>query len=199
MTGATLLLIALTLMICARPVNAQQSLFADIRAFRVGDPITIHLAERTSAERKSGWGNATNSNVGAGGNVNGGDKVNGSFGVDATFNNSAQKENESVQRDLLQGTITALVVGLDSLAGNLIVEGERSLHVNGETHIMKVKGSIRPFDVSSNNTVMSYQLANANIEYKRAGGIKRALLGPGALAGAATLLVIGAAIFTGTK
>ncbi len=197
LTGAILLLIAITLLFGARTAYAQQSLYSDIRAFRVGDALTIQLAERTQAQRKSGWENTNNSNLGAGSRVNGGDAVNGSFGVDATFNNQSQKQNESVQRDLLQGTMTALVVGMDSLAGNLLVQGERSLHVNGETHIMRVQGAVRPFDVSSNNTVMSYQLANATIEYKRAGGIKKALLGPGALAGAATLLVIGAAALTG--
>ncbi len=117
--------------------------------------------------------------------------------MDATFNNQSQKDNQSVQRDLLQGTMTALVVGVDSLAGNLIIEGERSLNVNGETHIMSVQGSVRPFDVSSNNTILSYQLANAKIEYKQAGGIKKAIMGPGMWAGIATVLAIGAAVITG--
>ncbi len=198
-TGMTLLFLAIALLLSARPVAAQQSLYADITAFRVGDALTIQLAERTSAQRKSGWERSTSSNLGGAGNVNGADNISGSFGVNATFNNQAQKENESVQRDLLQGTMTALVVGVDSLAGNLIIEGERSLHVNGETHILKVQGSVRPFDVSRNNTILSYQLANAIIEYKKAGGIKRALMGPGALAGVATLLVVGAAIAVGSN
>lgn len=197
--GLTLFLFAILLIASARPATAQQSLYSDIRAFRVGDAITIQLAERTSAQRKSGWENSNQSNLGAGGRVNGGSLANGSFGVDATFNNLNQKENESVQRDLLQGTMTALVVGMDSLAGNLIVEGERSLHVNGETHIMRVQGTVRPYDVNSNNMVLSYQLANANIEYKRAGGIKRAIMGPGMITGVATLLVIGAAVVAGNN
>lgn len=199
LTGITLLFIALAVFLIARPAAAQQSLFSDITAFRVGDALTIQLAERTSAQRQSGWENSNSGGFGAGGRVNGGTTVNGSFGADATFNNQAKKENESVQRDLLQGTMTALVVGMDSLAGNLMIEGERSLHVNGETHILRVKGAVRPFDVSSNNTIMSYQLANANIEYKKAGGIKRALMGPGALIGVATILVVGAAVVTGTN
>lgn len=196
MMGLTLLLIALAIL-SARPAMAQQSLFADIRAFRVGDALTIQLAERTSAQRRSGWEQTNSSNLNAGSGIDGGTTINGSFGLDATFNNQSQKENQSVQRDLLQGTMTALVVGLDSLAGNLIVEGERSLNVNGETHIMRVKGSVRPFDVSTNNTILSYQLANATIEYKRAGGIKRAIMGPGFWAGLATLVAIGAAVATG--
>ncbi len=199
LTGITLLLVALAFMLAARPALAQQSMFADIKAYRVGDAITIQLAERTSAQQKSGWERSTNSNLGAGGGVDGGSLANGSFAVDATFNNQTQNKNASVQRDLLQGTMTAVVVAMDSLGGNLIVEGERSLNVNGETHIMSVKGSVRPYDVSSHNTIMSYQLANANIEYRRAGGIKRKLMGPGTLAGVATLLVVGAAVVAGNN
>ncbi len=197
MTGITLLLIALALLFSARPAMAQQSLYADIRAFRVGDALTIQLAERTSAQRRSGWEQSNSSNLGAGSRVEAGTLASGSFGMDATFNNQSQKENQSVQRDLLQGTMTALVVGVDSLAGNLIIEGERSLNVNGETHVMTVKGSVRPFDVSSNNTILSYQLANATIEYKKAGGIRRAIMGPGMWAGVATIIAIGAAVAAG--
>ena len=192
-----MILLAISFLIAARPASAQPSLFADITAYRIGDAITITLAERTSAQRKSGWERKNSSNFGGGGSVDGGSTLNGRFGVDATFNNQSLNENESVQRDLLQGTMTALVVDVDSLSGNLVVQGERSLHVNGATHVMSVQGQVRPYDIRGNNMVMSYQLANAVIEYKRAGGIKRAFLGPGTLAGAATLLIIGAAIITG--
>ena len=192
--GLILLLVAFFLF--SRPVAAQPSLYSDIVAYRIGDAITITLAERTAAQRNSGWERRNSSSFGGAGGVNGGTTVNGHFGVDATFNNQALNENQSVQRDLLQGTMTALVVDVDSLSGNLVVEGERKLHVNGATHVMTVKGQVRPFDIRGNNMIMSYQLANANIEYKRAGGIRRAFLGPGTLAGVATLLIVGAAVIT---
>lgn len=200
LTGFALLVFAILFFALPQAASAQPSLYSDIRAFRVGDAITIQLAERTSATRNSGWGQSRSSNLGASSSVDGGPDLSGNFGVNAKFNNESQNENRSVQRDLLQGTMTALVVGVDSLAGNLIVAGERSLNVNGETHIMKVEGSVRPFDINTNNTILSYQLANANIIYRRDGGsIRKKLFGPGALAGAATLLVIGAAIITGSN
>ena len=178
---------------------AQQSLFSDIRAFRIGDAITITLAERTAAQRESGWERKTNSGLSGGASLDGGPSLSGSFGVNATFNNQSSNQNESVQRDLLQGNMTALVVAIDSLSGNLVVEGERNLNVNGDNHIMSVRGIVRPFDIMSNNSVLSFKLANANIVYRRDDKIRSAIKRPGALAGGAALLLIGAAIVFGSE
>ena len=178
---------------------AQQSLFSDIRAFRIGDAITITLAERTAAQRESGWERRTNSGLSGGASLDGGPSLSGSFGVNATFNNQSSNQNESVQRDLLQGNMTALVVAIDSLSGNLVVEGERNLNVNGDNHIMSVRGVVRPFDIMSNNSVLSFKLANANIVYRRDDKIRSAIKRPGALAGGAALLLIGAAIVFGSE
>jgi flagellar L-ring protein precursor FlgH len=179
-------------------VRAQVSLFSDIKAFQVGDVITIRLAERTAAQRESGWQNKSNSRVTGSGGVAGGSALSGSFGVDATYSQEGLRRNESVQSDLLSGTMTALVVEVDP-TGNLIIQGERSLNVNGETHLMRVLGTVRRFDINGDNSVLSYQLANASIEYTRAGGLRRAFMKPGTLAGIGTVLVLGAAVFYGTQ
>lgn len=191
--------LVLTSLLVHHTALAQQSLFSDIRAFRIGDAITITLAERTAAQRESGWERRTNSGLSGGASLDGGPSLSGSFGVNATFNNQASNQNESVQRDLLQGNMTALVVAIDSLSGNLVVEGERNLNVNGDNHIMTVRGMVRPFDIMSNNSVLSFKLANANIVYRRDSNIKSAIKRPGALAGGAALLLIGAAIVFGSE
>ena len=195
--GISLLTILFAFLFAFQPAQAQQSLYADIKAFGIGDAITIVLAERTAAQRESGWERKTNSGMGGSASLDGA-SLNGSFGMNATFNNESSNQNESVQRDLLQGTMTAVVVALDSLSGNLVIEGKRNLNVNGDTHIMKVRGMVRPFDIMSDNSVMSYKLANADIEYRRAGDIKSALKRPGALAGAAAILLVGAAVMLGS-
>ncbi len=179
--------------------TAQRSMFADIKAYRIGDAITINLAERTAAERESQWERSSRSNLDSGSGLDAGATLNGQFGVNASFQNDAERRNGSVQSDLLRGTMTAIIVAVDSLSGNLVVQGERSLNVNGETHLMEVRGMVRPFDILGDNSVLSYQLANANIVYKRAGGVKRAFLGPGALTGIATVIAIGAAAYVGMQ
>jgi len=61
------------------------------------------------------------------------------------------------------GQITARVVKVLE-NGNMVVEGRRSVIVNGETEVITLTGVVRPVDVSSNNTVLSSQLADAEIQ-----------------------------------
>ena len=58
---------------------------------------------------------------------------------------------------------------------------------------MKLFGFVRRTDVLPSNTIMSFQIAQANIEYERKGGMKRSLFKPGRAArfGAVALLVAG--------
>ena len=179
--------------------SAQYSLFSDIKGRQLGDVITIRLEERTAAQRESGWENEKSGRLGGTGSLDGGSTLSGTFGMDARFDQESSRRNESVQSDLLRGTLSAVITRVDSLSGNVIVEGERSLNVNGETHLMKVTGTVRPFDIRGDNSVFSYQLANAMIEYKRAGGIKKAIFSRGTLIGVGTVLMVGAAAFVGMQ
>lgn len=149
------------------PAFAQMSMYADPTARQAGDVITIVLAERTAAQRQSSWQNTSDATLGAGASVSGG-PLNGAFATDAQFKTDASNKNESVQSDLLHGTISARVDSVDR-GGNLIIRGERRIMVNGETHLMTVSGVVRPYDVSYSNTVLSTRIADANITYRREG------------------------------
>lgn len=177
--------------------DAQSSMFSDFKARQVGDIITIRLLERTSAQRSSEWENQSTAQRGGEANVAGGNSLSGRFALDSRFNNEAQNRNESVQSDLLNGTMTAVIVGRDS-TGLLIVNGERKLSVNGETHLMKVNGLVRGYDIRPDNTIPSYQIANASIEYRR-DGLRHKMFKPGAFARIGSLLAIGAAVFYATQ
>lgn len=192
MNPKTTLLALGLLLLAAQPARAQLSMYADPKAHRTGDLLTVVLVERTSAQRESDWNNRSNASMGGSGNVAGGSSLSGHFGLDATFNKDARTYNQSIQRDLLSGTITAVVTHVDS-TGNLVIAGERKLSVNGESHLLKVSGLVRPFDVQNNNTVLSYQIANAAIEYQR-GGFHRRFLKPGAFVKIGLAAVLGAAV-----
>ncbi|MEZ4701570.1 MAG: flagellar basal body L-ring protein FlgH, partial [Rhodothermales bacterium] len=135
-----ILLAFLFLLFIPRHALAQRSMFADVKAYRVGDAITIQLAERTAAQRESQWERSSRSRLDSQSGLDGGTALNGQFGLNATFQNDAERRNGSVQSDLLRGNMTAIIVAVDSLSGNLVVQGERSLNVNGETHLMEVRG-----------------------------------------------------------
>ena len=177
------------------PVYAQSSMFADPKANQSGDALTIILAERTSAQRESGWENSSDAAMGGSSTLTGNSNISGKFGVDATFNRDAKNNNQSVQKDLLSGTITALITTVEP-NGLMHIAGERKLNVNGESHLLKVSGIVRPFDVRYDNTVLSYQIANADIEYRR-GGLHRKFFKPGMFVRTAVVALIGAAVVFG--
>lgn len=179
----------------AGPALAQLSVFADPKADAMGDLLTVVLVERTSAHRQSNWNNQSNAGIGAAADVSSSD-LTGRFALDARFNKEARNRNSSSQEDLLQGTITARVVDVDP-TGNLVIEGERKLSVNGETHLLRVSGIVRPIDVRSNNSVRSPDIANADIEYRRS-GIHRRWVRPAFFVRAGVVAVLAAAIALGS-
>lgn len=193
---ASLAVSLLALVLTTLPAQAQLSVFADPKADAAGDLVTVVLVERTTASRQSAWQNASNAAVGGTAEVVGNSDISGRFGVDATFNKQARNQNSSSQHDLLNGTVTARVVDVDP-AGNLIIAGERKLSVNGETHLLRISGVVRPIDIRSNNTVLSPDIANADIEYRR-GGLHRRYFSPALFVRAGAVAAIIAAIIIGS-
>lgn len=179
----------------AYPARAQLSMFADPKATSPGDLLTVVLVERTSAQRQSAWSNQANAALGGSSDVDAG-TLSGAFSADASFNKAAQSKNSSSQNDLLNGTVATRIIHVDE-AGNLLIEGERKLTVNGETHLLRISGIVRPIDIRSNNTVLSPDIADAEIEYRR-GGIHRRFLTPGAVAKIGAVGALAAAILLGS-
>src|SRR3972149_5126821 len=58
--------------------------------------------------------------------------------------------------------------------GNLIIEGNRDVNVNGEKYTIKLSGIVRPIDISIDNEVQSTSIANANIILEGKGFLTRA-------------------------
>ena len=174
-----------------REAVGQNSLFSDPKAHQAGDVLTIVLAERTAAQRESAWQNDSRASLGGSGSASG-NGLSGQFAADARFSKEARARNESTQSDLLQGTITALVVGVEP-TGNLQVRGERKISVNGEAHLLTVSGLVRPYDILYDNTVLSHQIANAEIEYRRSGFGKK-FFKPGSFVKFGAIAALGVAI-----
>ncbi len=168
-----------------------QSLYSDPKAHQAGDVLTVRLAERTAAQRESIYDNESSSATSGGYSGAGGD-VQTRFAVDAQFGRDSRNRNQTVQSDLLNGYITALVTARDS-TGNLIIKGERRINVNGVAHVMRVAGTVRPADIRYDNSIYSFQIANAQVEYRRA-GFGRKFLKPGTLTRLVGVGLLGAAV-----
>jgi flagellar L-ring protein precursor FlgH len=178
------------------PPRRSVSLFADLRALQAGDLLTVLLVERTAARQTLSSSAAESRAVGGDAGTSGG----GFFGLDARVAGERDSDRRTVQSDLLEGTITAQVVDVDP-AGNLIIEGERRLNVDGATHLMTVRGLVRPADVGPSNTVLSHQIAGADVVYRQEGGSKflsgRFLTLVGTVAVLAGAVVLGSTLASG--
>jgi len=57
--------------------------------------------------------------------------------------------------------------------GDLLVEGEQWMRINGETSRIGVRGRVRPADISSENAVLSSRIGDARISYDGRGFVTR--------------------------
>jgi flagellar L-ring protein precursor FlgH len=145
--------------------------YDDNRARRVGDLVTVVVLESSEASREASTGVSRDSSVSAdietflGSDLDtGGPNQFFQPEVRAGTSNSFQGSGSTKRKDLLRTTVAARVAQvLDD--GNLVVEGRREVRVNAETQYLFVRGIARPVDISTNNTITSAALADAQILY----------------------------------
>lgn len=133
-------------------------LFEDRRARRVGDLLTIAIAEVTSATGKSGMTleNSGSLNVTTPA-ITGG--LTGSSSVKSASKSDASGANT------FSGTLTATVVEVLP-NGNLRVAGEKQVNIRHSNEFVRFSGVVFPPDISGNNSVLSTKVADVHLEYK---------------------------------
>ncbi len=150
-----------------------QSLFTDHRAMQVGDIVTILIVEYSSAKSEANSKNSKNTDRGV--TVTGGGRTQAympMFGLKGQMKNSYDNDAETSRKGSLTGKITATITDITS-TGNLIIKGEREVIVNGEKEKMTVSGVIRPEDISSDNTILSVNIGDAQISYQGKGMVDK--------------------------
>lgn len=171
-------------------VATNRFFFEDIRARRVGDVINVILDERTDATKTA----STSANKGTtialpspslfGGQVTG--RGRDILANDISASSDFTGSGDSSQSNRLNGSI-AVVVDEVLSNGNLRIRGQKRLTLNQGSEIVRVSGLIRPVDIAPDNTVLSNQIADANITYggsglladaNRAGWLTRVLTSP---------------------
>jgi flagellar L-ring protein precursor FlgH len=153
------------------------ALFENPTARRVGDVITIRLAEKTDATKSSSTSTAKKSDASIAGpivagrpvTVNGTEVLKGSLASDTAFDGAGS----SKQSNSLEGDITVAVVKRLS-NGNLFVRGQKWIGINQGQEFIRVQGVIRPIDIQPDNSVASYKVANAMISYGGKGALANA-------------------------
>jgi flagellar L-ring protein precursor FlgH len=65
---------------------------------------------------------------------------------------------------------------IDVLAnGNLLVSGEKQVSLNQSDEFIRFSGVVNPTTITNLNAVQSTQVADAHIEYKRAGAMSEVI------------------------
>ena len=152
--------------------NTDMRLFEDLKASRVGDILTVRLAENTNASKasqttvaKSTEATLANPTVLGRPFTHNGDPI---FGGSLAGENTFDGSGASSQSNSLVGDITVTVV--DRLAnGNLGIRGEKWVTLNQGREFIQLSGTIRPNDIETDNTLLSTRIANAQITYSSKG------------------------------
>jgi len=151
--------------------NLSYDLYSYAPKFKIGDTINVLLQEDAVAN-KSASTNLSNENSYnldpikiPGGNlsVNGNDVELG-ISQDQGFDG----ESGSSQSHNIKGRITVSVIDILN-NGNLVVRGEKWLVINNGKEYIRLTGIIRPLDVSLDNSIETYQVADSRIEFSATG------------------------------
>lgn len=144
------------------------------REFKPGDIVTIVISEESNAQSKA----TTNSQKDSKTEITTGPKIPFFKGVVDKFIGKNEFKNQfdgagtTTRSGKLTGTITATIIEVLG-NGNLLVEGSRSIMVNRENQIMRVRGVARPKDIDAGNSVNSKLLADAQIKFDGNGSVGR--------------------------
>lgn len=159
-----------------------RAFFADQRASRVGDILTVSIDIDDKAKTSNSSASSRTSSYNAGvphllgmestlGKIlpGGFDPAN-AWEANSKANNSGAG---SVNREEKISLTIAAVVSAVLPNGNLVIQGTQEVRTNAELRQLTVAGIVRPEDISSANTIRHTQIAEARISYGGRGDISR--------------------------
>ncbi|GAB4317064.1 MAG: flagellar basal body L-ring protein FlgH [Candidatus Zixiibacteriota bacterium] len=174
--GLRFWLILLFFAISVSSVSANQfsqmraaSMYTDIKANRIGDVLTVLIVESSSAQNnvQTNTQKSSEFDLDAGPGFGSLDMI-PIFGASGTSENKSGNQGQTSRSGNLQARMTVQVVGLRE-NGDLVIEGSRVVGINNDKEMLTLTGVVRAEDVQANNTVYSYQIADAQITYRGKG------------------------------
>ena len=142
--------------------NATYSLFSDVKASQVGDAITILVVETSQAQNTAQTSHGRKNSVGFNASGKAGDYKLSDIQFGAGSKNDFSGGGATKANGLIRTKISATI---DSVLpnGNLLVKGSRKLSINGEDQTIFIKGVVRRSDIMPDNSVLSYNISEAEI------------------------------------
>ena len=157
------------------------SLFSDPRASGIGDLITVLVDESTSLTSSQQTSREKSSNIANEVKQFLFSPIASKFGTkkgelpktEISTSSGSEGGGLVTNRQTLRSRASVIVV--DVLPnGNFIIEGVRAVSFSGQQYYAKLRGIVRPYDVSRTNTILSSSIADARIEYVSQGSLSNA-------------------------
>ncbi len=148
--------------------NAAFSLFSDNKANQKGDAVTIIVMESSQATNNAETSAGRSSDLGFG--LSGGiDKTslpNVDLNINSgnSFSGSGSTKTTGVVRTKISATVDSVLAN-----GNMLIKGSRKIVINGEEQLVNIKGIVRPSDIGADNSVLSYNISDAEITFEGSG------------------------------
>lgn len=139
----------------------------DNRAQAVGDVVMVLISESASATNRVRNNSSKNTSLSGGISVGSIDES-ANLGLRGGYSGSGEVE----RTDRFIARMAAQVVEVLP-NGDFIVEGKQNLMINGEQRNIVLRGQVRQVDISSDNSIPSARLANAEINYDGKGWVSR--------------------------
>jgi flagellar L-ring protein precursor FlgH len=151
--------------------NTSRSLFSDVKAYKVGDAITILIMEETQADNSAATKDSRSTSLGGSVDAN---ANNNRFnaGGDLSTSTGFAGSGQTTRRENIRSRISARVTKVDEV-GNLYIEGKRTTKINGETQTIMISGKIRPVDILPNNNVYSYNILDLSLTIEGDGSVSK--------------------------
>ena len=149
------------------PVELRGSLYADQRARAVGDLLTVIIVQSSVASHEA----ESETNKSASASASQGTGLLSlfpdlGFGAKRSTSGSGSTVSKTQFADRMTARVTEVLPN-----GALKIEGVRSTVINAEKMELKLTGIVRPQDVSPDNTVLSSNLADEQLQWSGKGPI----------------------------
>ncbi|MCJ8313438.1 MAG: flagellar basal body L-ring protein FlgH [Saccharospirillaceae bacterium] len=143
-------------------------LLSEHQSFAIGDIVTVMIYESSSATSQAGSKTSVSNSIGLK-YKDDGSEIGGDFGISGKFDGGGS----TVRNDEIAASISVNIISINA-NGDFNIEGQQILHLNTESRNIQIKGTVRPEDIASDNSIASTRISNAEIKFLGEGDLSSA-------------------------
>lgn len=164
-----LLCLALPISLKAQQIGPGGSLFTDTKASTVGDLLTVIIFEDAQASNQTTLKTEEKTDFATSGGPGLGplDFI-PLFGAKGQSGHTYDGKGTNSRKGNIKARMTVEVIA-ERPNGDLVLVGNRVLVINSEQEVITLQGIVRRADINPDNTIYSYNIANAKIDYSGKG------------------------------